>query len=67
MVDLVEAPEAFVLRAEIPGAEVKDIEVQMTVDVLTLSGEKRQEEVHEGANLHFRERLYGKWRLVPAT
>jgi len=60
-VDLVENPESFVLRAELPGSDGKDVEVRMTGDLLTVSGEKKHEEVREGSNLHFRECRYGRW------
>ncbi|HET7921690.1 MAG TPA: Hsp20/alpha crystallin family protein [Gammaproteobacteria bacterium] len=49
-VDIKEEVERFVIRADIPGVDPKDIEVTMEDGVLTLRGERRDEsrEAHEG-------------------
>lgn len=61
-VEFVETPEAFVLKAELPGLDPKDIDIQVTGDLLTLSGEKNEEKRGEKDNVHFTERRYGKWQ-----
>lgn len=61
-VDLTETPESYQLRAELPGIDAKDIDVQVSGDVLTVSGEKKEETKSENANLHFTERRFGQWR-----
>ena len=62
VVDLTETPESYQLRAELPGIDAKDIDIQVSGDVLTLSGEKKEESKGENANVHFTERKFGQWR-----
>ncbi len=40
-VDLVEEPNAFEIRMDIPGLEAKDIDVQVHGNTLTLSGQRK--------------------------
>lgn len=49
-VDIRETKEAFVIEADIPGVDPKDIEVNMEDGVLSIRGEKESEkkEEHEG-------------------
>lgn len=42
-VDVVEEKERFVLRADVPGVDPKDIDVSMDGGVLTVAGERRNE------------------------
>jgi HSP20 family protein len=47
--DLVETDDHFVLRADLPGVDEKDVKVELEDSVLTLSGERRHEqEVKKG-------------------
>ena len=58
-VDVVETPEAYVFRADLPGVDGKAVKVSVTGDTLTFRGErKRDEKVKENA-LHRVERAYG--------
>ena len=58
-VDVEETPEAYVLRADLPGISQKDVKVSLAGDTLTLRAErKRETEEHKGA-LHRSERLFG--------
>jgi HSP20 family protein len=61
-VDISETPEEIFLRAEIPGASEKDVNVSVTDNVLTLKGEKRQESAAKGENYHRVERTYGAFQ-----
>jgi HSP20 family protein len=47
--------KSFVLKAEVPGLTEKDVNLTLTQDVLTLSGE-RKVETPEGYSVHRRER-----------
>jgi HSP20 family protein len=49
-VDIKETKDAFVIEADIPGVDPKDIEVHMEDGVLSIRGEKKSEktEEHEG-------------------
>ena len=58
-VDIKEENAQFVITADVPGVEPKDIDVTMENGILTIKGERRLET--EGASDGFRrtERLYG--------
>lgn len=46
-VDIIEEPDRFLLRADIPGVNPTDIDVSMDNGVLTVSGERGAEESRE--------------------
>ena len=61
-VDIFEEGNEVVVKAEIPGMKKEDIEVSITEDSLTISGEKKQEEKIEKKEYHRIERSYGSFR-----
>ena len=58
-IDLTETKSNLILRAEIPGVDPKDLEIDIADKILTIKGEARQETVEEGENRHRTERRYG--------
>lgn len=58
-VDLKEEPDKFVLKADLPGVDPKDIEVTMEDGVLTIKGERRFESEQERQGYKRVERAYG--------
>jgi HSP20 family protein len=60
--EFTETPENFLLKAEVPGLNAKDVQIEISGDVLTMTGEKKEETRHEKANVHFTERRFGKWQ-----
>jgi HSP20 family protein len=58
-VDLSETKEAYVVRAEIPGVEQKDIQVSLQDQLLTIKGEKTKEKEEKDEHYHRVERSYG--------
>ncbi len=58
-VDIREEAERFVIRADLPGIDPQDIEVQMDKGILTLKGERAGEETEEGKGYSRRERAWG--------
>jgi HSP20 family protein len=60
--DVSEGENEVVVKAEIPGVEKEDIKVSVKDDVLTISGEKKQEEREEGENWQRVERSYGAFK-----
>lgn len=58
-VDLSETKEAYVLRAEIPGVEQKDVHVSLQDQILTIKGEKSKEKEEKDEHYHRKERSYG--------
>ncbi len=61
-IDMIETKDALVARLEMPGIDPKEMEIGVTGDVLTIAGEKRQEENKEGENYLFAERRWGAFR-----
>jgi HSP20 family protein len=56
-----ETKDAYVFKSDLPGLTEKDIEIQMTGNVLSVSGERKQEEVQEGERYFAVERGYGRF------
>lgn len=46
-VDVIDREEEILVRAEVPGVEKKDLDVELSGQVLTLKGERRHEEKEE--------------------
>lgn len=65
-VDVFERDKMLVVRADVPGLEPKELKVQITNDVLTLEGERRQEEEEHEGDVYRHERSYGHFlRRIP--
>jgi HSP20 family protein len=60
-VDIVEEKDRFVLRADVPGVEPKDIEISMDAGVLSLSGQRYEEARSEDAGMQRVERVSGRF------
>lgn len=60
-IELREKPEAFVLRAELPGVKRDDFELKLEDDALVLRGSKEQSSTEEDGNVHRTERVYGSF------
>ncbi len=58
-VDIEETPEAFVVRADLPGVAQKDVKVSVLGDTLTIRGERRQATAAGNGSHHRLERLHG--------
>lgn len=66
VVDVAETDDGLTVTAELPGMEEKDIDVDLTNNVLTVKGEKKAEKEEKKADYHIRERSYGAFsRSVP--
>ena len=61
-VDLYEKDDHFVIKAELPGVDKKDISIDLKDRVLTLSGERSYENEVKEENYYRRERSYGKFQ-----
>jgi HSP20 family protein len=59
--DLVETPEHFVLRADLPGMTVEDVHIELEDSVLTVSGERKAEHEDEREGYHRVERAFGSF------
>lgn len=61
-VDITETDKALTVTAELPGLDEKDVEVTLTRDALTISGEKKAEKEEKDQNYYRIERSYGSFR-----
>ncbi len=57
--DFSETKDAYLVKAEVPGVEQKDISVQIQNQVLTLKGEKHKEKEEKDEKYHRVERSWG--------
>jgi len=60
-VDISENEKEFLVKAELPGLEQKDIEVSLEENRLTIKGEKKFEQEEKGENYLRREMTYGSF------
>ena len=60
-VDIFEEGNSIVVKSDLPGMSKEDIEVNLTDDTITLSGEKKEEEKVEKKNFYYHERAYGSF------
>jgi len=58
-VDIRETKDSIEVTAELPGVDVKDVDVSVQENTLTVRGERRREEVKEDETVHRLEREYG--------
>lgn len=59
--DVKETNEGFVIKADLPGIEEKDLKVTLTGQRLTVSGKREQETKKEHEHLHAIERSHGSF------
>jgi len=59
--DLAESDDEVVVRAEMPGVDPKEVEISVTGNALTISGEKKEEHEDKRRNYHYVERQFGSF------
>jgi HSP20 family protein len=62
-VDLRETEKEFVLSVALPGMEKDDIDIDVTADRITISGERKVEEEKPGEQYHIRQQSYGAFNV----
>ena len=60
--DISETENEYMVTAELPGIDEKDIDVTLSDGVLTVKGQKKQEKEDNGENYHRVERSYGSFQ-----
>jgi len=60
-IDIHENDDEYIFRAELPGLEKKDINVEVENDQLIISGEKKQDREAKDENCHRYESSYGRF------
>ena len=69
-VDIFETDNELVLKADVPGVEQKDIDIQLENGTLTVKGERKFNNEERGKGFHRLERSYGsfvRYFTVPET
>lgn len=59
--DVHEDKDGYTVRAELPGTKREDIDVSIQDGAVIISGERKEEKVTEGTEVHRQERYYGKF------
>jgi HSP20 family protein len=59
--DLYEDKDNLVLTAEVPGLKKEDIEISLHDNVITISGERKNEKRYEGSETSRSERFFGRF------
>lgn len=59
--DLAESEKDVVIKAELPGVDPKDVEINVTGNLLTVHGEKKEEKEEKKRDYHFVERSHGSF------
>jgi HSP20 family protein len=60
-VDIAEDDKEYLIKAEIPEVDKKDVKVTVQEGVLTIQGERKQEKEENGRRFHRIERSYGSF------
>jgi HSP20 family protein len=65
-IDVHEGDQAYTVTAELPGIDLKDIELQLHDNALTIRGEKRSERKEDEGGRRYSERSFGRFeRTIP--
>jgi HSP20 family protein len=59
--DLYEDKDNLVVRAELPGMKKEDIDLSLHENVITVSGERKNEKKYEGGQTSREERFFGRF------
>ena len=63
-VDISETEKNFVVKAELPGIEAKDVDISISGNRLIIKGEKKREEEEKDEHHYFVERYSGSFQRV---
>lgn len=61
-IDMSEDEKNIIVKAEVPGCRAEDIEINVTGNLLTISGEKKLTEETKEKGCYCSERVYGSFR-----
>jgi HSP20 family protein len=59
--DVSETDKELIVKTEVPGMDKKDININLSDGILTITGEKKQEKEDKNESYHSVERRYGKF------
>ncbi|GAB4317181.1 MAG: Hsp20/alpha crystallin family protein [Methanobacteriaceae archaeon] len=58
LVDLIEEDDQYIVRAELPGYDKEDVNIELNKDLLIINAEKKREKEEKSENYLHRERAY---------
>jgi HSP20 family protein len=64
MMNVTEDKDNYYVRAELPGIKAEDLELSVTADTLSISGERKLPTEDENAQYHRRERETGRFSRI---
>ena len=64
VMDFSEVANAFVVKVELPGVEINDVNVSICGDLLTIKGQKRKENESSDECCYSTERYYGSFKRI---
>jgi HSP20 family protein len=65
-IELSQQNNELVVRADLPGLKKEDVNIDITDEAISISGERRQEQESENAGVYRSERSYGSfYRTIP--
>lgn len=64
LMDLSETDESLVVKAEVPGINLEDLEISIADNTLTIKGEMKQIDVEETKGYQWKERRYGVFTRI---
>jgi len=59
--DISENEKEYIITAELPGIDIKDVDITLSEGILSVKGEKKQEKEDKGEDYHVIERRYGSF------
>lgn len=62
-IDLRETDNEIIFSATVPGLSKDDIDINVTSDSITISGERKQTEEKPGERIHVRQQSYGSFQV----
>ena len=60
--DIAETGKGYELSADLPGMKDKDVDISVSHDVLTITGERSYEQESDGRSVHLSERGFGAFK-----
>jgi HSP20 family protein len=66
LINLTETKDSYFVRAELPGVAASDLDIQATLNSLSISGERKLPPENQEARWHRREREAGKFSRMIA-
>lgn len=60
-IDVSETDDKIIVRSELPGIDIQELDINATEDALTIKGAKKEETTEKGEHYYSSERRYGEF------